>query len=114
MFNEDITAMLAEVEKIVPHPHADRNKRRHWWFLLKAKRLHGEKYDYSRVVYKGCLIKIIIICPIHGPFEQTPNGHLKGYGCKKCGWEQKIANMLWNDCDDFRGGLKVLLRKKIY
>lgn len=54
-------------------------------FIEKAKKVHGDKYNYSKVEYKGCKEKITIICPIHGEFVQTPNDHLSGYGCKKCG-----------------------------
>ena len=45
---------------------------------------HGDKYDYSNVVYKNSQIKVCIICPKHGAFYQTPNGHLTGNGCPKC------------------------------
>lgn len=53
-------------------------------FIEKAILVHGEKYDYSKVNYKNCRTKIVIICPEHGEFYQTPNGHLNGYGCSKC------------------------------
>ena len=42
------------------------------------------KYDYSLVNYMGAHINVTIICPIHGPFEQTPHDHLKKQGCPKC------------------------------
>ena len=54
-------------------------------FIEKAKKIHGNKYDYSKVKYKNNHTKIIIICSIHGEFLQTPNNHLQGYGCRKCG-----------------------------
>ena len=53
-------------------------------FIEKAREIHGDKYDYSKVNYKNSQEKIIIICPIHGKFEQKPNNHLNGKGCKKC------------------------------
>jgi hypothetical protein len=55
-------------------------------FKEKAKKIHGEKYDYSLVNYKNCDTKIKIICLIndHGEFEQTPYRHLRGSGCSKC------------------------------
>ena len=53
-------------------------------FVKKANKIHGNKFDYSLVEYINSNIKINIICPIHGVFEQTPNGHLKS-GCPKCG-----------------------------
>lgn len=54
-------------------------------FVLNASEIHNDKYDYSNVVYTNRNTKVIITCPIHGDFEQTPNGHLKGYGCYACG-----------------------------
>jgi len=45
---------------------------------------HGDKYDYSLVDYVSLQTNIKIICPIHGEFEQRPDVHLKGEGCKKC------------------------------
>jgi hypothetical protein len=53
-------------------------------FIENAKKKHGDKYDYSLVDYKGNNKKVTIICPEHGEFEQTPNGHLNGNKCKKC------------------------------
>ena len=53
-------------------------------FIKKAKLVHGNKYDYSKVEYTGRHEKVCIICPEHGEFWQTPNNHLHGYGCKKC------------------------------
>jgi very-short-patch-repair endonuclease len=54
-------------------------------FLRKAKELHGDKYDYSKIEYKNNTEKVCIICPIHGEFWQTPKNHLRGHGCTKCG-----------------------------
>ena len=54
-------------------------------FINKAKIIHKDKYDYSNINYKGALEKIEIGCNIHGIFKQTPNAHLLGKGCKKCG-----------------------------
>lgn len=48
-------------------------------------KFHGDKYNYSGVEYFGAHSKVKIICPIHGEFEQTPEKHKKGMGCKKCG-----------------------------
>lgn len=53
-------------------------------FINKARVVHGNVYDYSKVVYKNCKTKICIICPIHGEFWQTPQSHLFGRKCKYC------------------------------
>lgn len=54
-------------------------------FVAKAKSVHGEKYDYSKVSYSSAQEKVCIICPEHGEFWQSPNNHLNGQGCPKCG-----------------------------
>ena len=54
-------------------------------FIEKAKLIHGDKYDYSKVDYKYNDEKVIITCKIHGDILQTPNQHLQGSGCGKCG-----------------------------
>lgn len=53
-------------------------------FIEKARNVHGEIYDYTLVDYINSQTKVKIICPVHGVFEQKPNNHLSGYGCKKC------------------------------
>ena len=53
-------------------------------FMEKAKKIQGDKYDYSKVNYINSQIKICIICPEHGEFWQTPNSHLQGNGCPIC------------------------------
>ena len=53
-------------------------------WIEKAKLVHGERYDYSKVNYIKNSIKVIIICKEHGEFEQTPCNHLSGYNCKFC------------------------------
>ena len=60
-------------------------------FISKAIKIHGNYYDYSKVEYIHSMKKIIIICPKHGEFEQTPNGHLNGQNCYEC---SKIKNTL--------------------
>ena len=53
-------------------------------FVEKAIVVHGDVYDYSKVIYVLSKEKVIIICYIHGDFEQRPNGHLAGDGCPDC------------------------------
>jgi len=57
-------------------------------FIADAKKIHGDKYDYSKVEYKGSKNRVCIICPKHGEFWQEANAHLHGAGCPKC----KIEN----------------------
>ena len=53
-------------------------------FINKAKKVHGNKYDYSKVEYKNASTKVCIICPEHGEFMQIPMAHINGEGCPKC------------------------------
>jgi len=54
-------------------------------FIEESIEIHQDKYDYSKVEYKNCNEKVIIICKEHGNFEQIPKDHLNGHGCIKCG-----------------------------
>lgn len=58
-------------------------------FIARARKVHGDKYDYSRVNYINSQSKVIIVCKEHGVFEQKPNSHLMGQGCPKCGGHMK-------------------------
>ena len=53
-------------------------------FVEEAKKVHGDKYDYSKVAYSSCNQKVCIICPVHGEFEQMPYFHRVGQGCREC------------------------------
>ena len=55
-------------------------------FIEKAKKVHGNLYDYSQVKYVNNSTKVTINCPIHGEFEQSASSHMKGVGCKTCGY----------------------------
>ena len=50
-------------------------------FIEKAKSIHGDRYGYDLVEYKGSHIKIKIVCQDHGEFEQLATNHISGYGC---------------------------------
>ena len=53
-------------------------------FIEKASFRHGNRYDYSQVAYIEAHSKVIIVCPLHGPFSQKPGMHLHGNGCHQC------------------------------
>ena len=70
-------------------------------FILKARQIHGWKYDYSKVVYLNNRTPVCIICPEHGEFWQTPHGHLSGQGCPKCHEEKNVNEIkLFNFIND--------------
>lgn len=59
-------------------------------FIRKAREVHGDKYDYSKVDYKTNKDKVCIICPIHGEFWQRPDCHIaQKQGCRLCGNAQR-------------------------
>lgn len=60
-------------------------------FLLRAKRSHGDKYDYTKIEYLGKDKRVIIICPHHGEFSQLAGHHMRGVGCPKCGGRKKLT-----------------------
>ncbi|MBV5347147.1 hypothetical protein JZU46_02875 [bacterium] len=54
-------------------------------FINKSNKKYNGFFNYSKTIYVTSRTKVIITCPIHGDFEQTPNGHLTyKYGCKQC------------------------------
>ena len=62
-------------------------------FIDKVKKIHHNKYDYSLVNYIDCCYnKIVIICPIHGNWEQMPNNHISGDGCPNCYGTKKLTS----------------------
>lgn len=58
-------------------------------FLEKAKKAHGNRYGYDKVVYKNSTTKVDIYCKIHKEyFAQSPVNHTHGSGCNKCGFDE--------------------------
>ena len=69
-------------------------------FINKANEVHGNKYIYDKVNYINTIRKVIITCPEHGDFLQTPNKHLNGQGCPRC-------------APNFKGTTKSFIRKAV-
>ena len=64
-------------------------------FILEAKRVHGDRYDYSKVEYVRAHKKVCIICPTHGEFWQEPCNHLNGSNCPYCNCGNKSKMELY-------------------
>ena len=80
-----------------------RNKLTTEEFVHRARKVHGDKYDYSNVTYVNAKTTVEIICKKCGKvFWQFPFNHLQGHGCTYCGLS--INN----------GKANPKLRKKIY
>lgn len=72
------------------------------YFIQKAKEIHGDRYDYSMVVYERSKHKVEIVCRKHGSFLQTPNSHLCGRGCPGCK-SDSVARSILHAPDIFLG-----------
>lgn len=53
-------------------------------FIEKIKFIYGDKYDYSKIIYKDKGTKVKITCFKHGVFERTPAVLSLNHGCPKC------------------------------
>lgn len=56
-------------------------------FTERAKKLHNNLYDYSKVKYINMHTNVCIIDPEYGEFWQAPMTHLNGSGHKTRGYE---------------------------
>jgi len=66
-------------------------------FIIDSNLIHDSKFNYDKSHYVKTDVKLIITCPVHGDFEQTPNSHLNGRGCPSCSeskGEKEIARFL--------------------
>ena len=73
-------------------------------FIEKAKKIHGNKYDYSNIKYVNNHTPIELVCKIHGPFKILPSRHLYGAECQKCNYsklENEINVLLKNNNINF-------------
>ena len=53
-------------------------------FIKEASQIHSFKYTYTDTAYINDNTPVVITCPIHGNFEQTPRYHLRGGECPIC------------------------------
>lgn len=76
-------------------------------FITKAKSLFGDRLDYSLVDYKNSSTHVTVICKIHGPFQITPNSHLRGDGCKECSRLASKKSIFGVGINDYEGQVKI-------
>lgn len=69
-------------------------------FIAALKKVHGNKYDYSKTTYRGQKNPITFVCPKHGTITMNAGNHLCGHGCPKCGIEQRAKSQL-STTEDF-------------
>ncbi len=58
-------------------------------WIKKAKKIHKNKFNYSKTVYRGSREQINIICKKHGAFKLRASHHLEGSGCRQCNIERQ-------------------------
>ena len=63
-------------------------------FIGRARKVHGDKYDYTKTNHIDNNTDIIVTCPVHGDFRISPREHLKGRGCPKCTQEIKEKRLI--------------------
>jgi len=62
-------------------------------FIYKCSKIHNNKYNYDLTKYINMRTKIIVICSIHGSFEQKAQCHIGGQGCPKCAIKYKASKL---------------------
>ncbi len=83
-------------------------------FITRANDRHGiGKYDYSKTVYINSRTKVTITCHQHGDFEQMPDQHLLGRGCKHCSKESNAKNRIYSN-DEFIEKAKLVHGESLY
>lgn len=84
-------------------------------FICEAKLKHNNKFIYDKVDYKNNATSVLIICPLHGEFDQKPADHIRGItGCPKCGIEQKGISRRSNLDEFVEKAVKIHQDKYIY
>lgn len=66
-------------------------------FVRKANKVHSNYYSYGKTInFKNMHENVVITCPIHGDFLQTPTNHVhNAFGCSECAiTERSLARKL--------------------
>ena len=72
-------------KKCAAKRRADKFRKGEEVFIKNSQKVHGFRYDYSKVVYINAETEVEIICPEHGPFWQKPGIHINsGSDCPDC------------------------------
>ena len=77
-------------------------------FIRRAREVHGDKYDYSKVEYMNTRTNVCIICPIHGEFWITANEHIyQKQGCTRCGINRRKTLVFGFGVNDYDGNVYI-------
>lgn len=97
-------------------------------FIEQSNIIHNSYYNYDKVNYINNKGDVIITCPKHGDFKQTPQSHLKGFGCPGCTPKKenkpnsvfiqqanKIHNDKYNYIDEYKGAhISIIINCQIH
>lgn len=72
-------------------------------FVRDAKKIHGDRYDYSQSEYINLQTPLTIICREHGAFRQRPASHFRGSGCPICGMDVRKSLVFGVGINDLYG-----------
>lgn len=75
-----------------PKCFQDRNGLTSEEYIARVKKIHGDKYDYTKTKYKHNTKSVVIICRKHGEFKQVARSHIDGHGCKECFLDRNRSN----------------------
>lgn len=72
-----------------------RNRKTSEQFIIDAKRVHGDKFNYDLVEYKNNYTNVLVGCKFHVPFKVTPANHLSAKsGCPSCKYAKQTLRMM--------------------
>lgn len=80
-----LRAVMSELSIIVPGVSDESILDKTESFIREIKKIHGDKFDYSKVVYVNRRTYIVLKCPTHGEFIKKPyEMYSAKAGCKFC------------------------------
>jgi len=77
-------------------------------FISESNKKHNNAYTYDNVVYVNNLTKVLITCPIHKDFEQLPECHLRGHGCRDCSFISTANKKILTSKSNFFTKIKIV------
>ena len=63
-------------------------------FIIEAKLVHGDRYNYDKTIYTGCQNSIIVTCPKHGDYEINAYRHLIDGNCPYCSGKHNLETFI--------------------